>query len=177
MQIHTRTELGKLIDHFKLPRIALEIGVAEGKFTEQMLKWNLEKLYLIDIWQQITEQKGDASHPQSWHDNNLKEVKERTEGHNVVILKGMSAFLTDHIPNNSLGLVYVDADHSYQGALADLERFLPKLVKGGIMAGHDYLSPDYGVERAVNDFAKGRFEINTIPEEDVYNAGFWFIKK
>lgn len=178
MNIETRHELGKLINQFNLPKIALEVGVAEGRFTEEMLKWKLDELYLIDAWQHL-EQFGDGRMPQEWHDNNLKEVKERVgkTKTTVHIHKGLSSEMVKLIPDNSIGLIYLDGDHSYQGALADLKAFLPKLVTGGIMAGHDYLSPDYGVEKAVNEFTNGRFEVNTIPEEDIYNAGFWFIKK
>lgn len=178
MQIETRSELGKLLTHFNLPRIVVEVGVAEGRFTEQILKWKLEALFLIDSWRHL-EQFGDGSQPQEWHDNNKAEVlgriaKTKTT---VMVLQGLSSEKVHSIPDNSLGLVYLDGDHSYEGALADLNAFLPKLVSGGIMAGHDYLSPDYGVEKAVKEFTQGRFEVNTIPEEDIYNAGFWFVKK
>lgn len=178
MQIHTRPELGKLLTHFNLPKIAVEVGVAEGRFTEEMLKWGLDELILIDAWQHL-EQFGDGRMPQEWHDNNLQQVRERIAKAyiSVRVLKGLSSEMVKLIPDNSIGLVYLDGDHSYNGALADLKAFLPKLVTGGIMAGHDYLSPDYGVEKAVNEFTHGRFEVNTIPEEDIYNAGFWFIKK
>lgn len=176
--IYTRSKLGALLNLYNLPKIAVEVGVAEGRFTEEMLKWKLDELYLIDAWQHL-EQFGDGRMPQSWHDNNLKEVKERIEKRQgqVHILKGLSSEMVKFIPDNSIGLIYLDGDHSYKGALADLRAFLPKLVDGGIMAGHDYLSPDYGVEQAVKEFTDGRFEVNTIPEGDIYNAGFWFIKK
>lgn len=178
MEINTRTEAGKLLDHFKLPRIVAEVGVAEGMFTETLLGCDLEHLYLVDSWQHL-EQFGDGQMPQEWHDGNLEQVKQRTDKYKnkVTILKGLSAKMAKFIPDGSCGLIYIDADHSYKGSLLDLETYLSKLVDGGIMAGHDYLSPDYGVKQAVEEFTKGRFEVHTIPEEDIYNAGFWFIKK
>ena len=178
MQIQTRSELGNLLTHFNLPPIVVEVGVAEGRFTDQILKWKLQQLYLIDSWRHL-EQFGDGRQPQEWHDNNKAEVLERIAKTKtpVTVLQGLSSEMVHQIPDNSLGMVYLDGDHSYEGALADLKAFLPKLVDGGIMAGHDYLSPDYGVEKAVKEFTQGKFEVNTIPEEDIYNAGFWFIKK
>lgn len=178
MKIQTRSELVKLLEHFNLPKIICEVGVAEGNFTQALLACKPEKIYLIDAWQHL-EQFGDGRMPQEWHDKNLQTVKDRIKGHEkkVVILKGLSSEMVNSIPDNSLGLVYLDGDHSYEGCLADLKAFLPKLVTGGIMAGHDYLSPDYGVEKAVAEFCNGKFEVNTIPEEDIYNAGFWFVKK
>eukprot|EP00758_Cryptobia_borreli_P017344 Tbor_TRINITY_DN6182_c4_g1::TRINITY_DN6182_c4_g1_i3::g.22011::m.22011 len=35
--------------------------------------------------------------------------------------------------------IYVDARHDYKGVLDDISQWWPKLKKGGIMAGHDYV--------------------------------------
>ena len=40
--------------------------------------------------------------------------------------------------NGSLDLVFVDADHSAQGVTNDIKAWLPKIKKGGVIAGHDY---------------------------------------
>jgi hypothetical protein len=72
----------------------------------------------------------------------------------------------------------LDACHTYEAVLADLNAYLPKLKKGGIMAGHDFLAKDYGVEKAVYEFCKQKnYEVNTIPELSDENASFWFQKK
>ena len=34
--------------------------------------------------------------------------------------------------------VYIDGDHSYNGAKSDLIHFFPKVRTGGLIAGHDY---------------------------------------
>jgi hypothetical protein len=43
------------------------------------------------------------------------------------------------VPDASLDYVYVDARHDYCGVKEDLEAWWPKLRRGGILAGHDYL--------------------------------------
>jgi predicted O-methyltransferase YrrM len=43
---------------------------------------------------------------------------------------------------SSLDLVFVDADHSYDGARADVRRWLPGLVSGGHLLMHDAVRPD-----------------------------------
>lgn len=40
--------------------------------------------------------------------------------------------------DNSLDMVLLDADHSYNGTLDGIEAFLPKIKHGGILAGDDY---------------------------------------
>ena len=59
--------------------------------------------------------------------------------------------------------VFVDADHTYDGVIADLKAWLPKVRKGGIICGHDYAevlprigepnhNPAWAVNDAVDDF-------------------------
>lgn len=66
-----------------------------------------------------------------------------------------------------LGFVYVDADHSYRGCLADLVASWEKLAPGGILAGHDYSLNEarvvdrshyagFGVKQAVDEFCEAR---------------------
>tara|TARA_R110000868_G_scaffold140124_2_gene355437 strand:+ start:1125 stop:1706 length:582 start_codon:yes stop_codon:yes gene_type:complete len=50
----------------------------------------------------------------------------------------------------SLDFVFIDADHSYEGVLEDIQLWHPKVKTGGVLAGHDY---DWtGVKQAVIDF-------------------------
>lgn len=56
-------------------------------------------------------------------------------------------------------LIYIDADHSYAGCKADIALWADRVAPGGILCGHDYehpFRPDFGVERAVDEFAQGR---------------------
>jgi hypothetical protein len=41
-------------------------------------------------------------------------------------------------PDNSVDFIYIDGNHSYESVKQDIELYLPKLKKGGIIAGHDY---------------------------------------
>jgi len=48
-------------------------------------------------------------------------------------------------------LVYVDADHTYEGCLGDIEAYYPLLTSGGVMFGDDYTEIK-GVNKAVQEF-------------------------
>lgn len=162
----------------KLPMVAAEIGVAEGYNSADLLTNGIEKLYCVDIWK--TEKVlGDGSFDQEWHDKNYRVAMHRLEpfGDRAVILKGFSEKMAIHVPDNSLGLLYLDAGHSYADVYVDLTVWIPKVVDGGIVAGHDYLNNAYGVYRAVEDFTNGKFKVRVIPEDKSEDAGFWFINK
>lgn len=43
----------------------------------------------------------------------------------------------DKFADESLDIVFIDADHSYNGVKTDIINWLPKVKKGGIICGHD----------------------------------------
>lgn len=49
--------------------------------------------------------------------------------------------------------VFIDADHSYEGARGDIEAYRPLIRPGGLLSGHDYHWP--GVAQAVNELLAG----------------------
>jgi predicted O-methyltransferase YrrM len=53
--------------------------------------------------------------------------------------------------DESLDAVFIDADHSYEAVKMDIQNWMPKVRRGGILAGHDYNSAWPGVIRAVNE--------------------------
>lgn len=179
MEIKSRTQLVGLMKELGLPLIACECGVAEGSFSLELLQLGIQKLYMIDLWENVPFISGCASFEQSWHDKNYNEVLERTKNYKdkIVLLKGFSYKMSDEIPDNSLGLVYLDAAHDYNSVKSDLLSFYPKLIYGGIMSGHDFGNESYEVDKAVREFTKGE-GINVLEENgDINNMGFYFIKK
>lgn len=172
--IKSRANLHEIID-LNLP--GAEIGVAEGIFSLEILKWGISKLYLVDLWQETPSIRGMAAWPQADHDKNYREAQQRVKDYdNVVFMKGLSSEMAKQIPDGSLGFIYIDACHYYEYVLEDLRTWVPKLVPGGICAMHDYLNVDYEVKKAVADFTKGKYEVNLIPEHSVEFAGCWFRK-
>lgn len=171
MEIKYRRDLYKLLP--KKPRVA-EIGCAEGFFSADMCAWGLSELIMVDLWEPHPEFPGDAGNPKAWHDRNYAAAMERVKSYPVRVLRGPSVGMSGLVMDGTLDLVYLDACHSYDCVTADLEAWLPKLKKGGVMAGHDFINEDYGVFRAVGDFCGGRRKINVIKEDKDEDAGFWF---
>jgi hypothetical protein len=172
-----RSELNTIVN-LKLP--GAEIGVAEGLFSRDILAWGIKKLYMVDNWGTIAGAFGDGASDQQWHDSNyqnaLKLALPFGKG-KFEILRGLSVEMAKQVPDNSLGFVYLDACHTYECVTADLTAWMPKLVKGGVMAGHDYLMPEYGVYQAVKDFTRNKYQVQLIPENQRKDAGFYFINQ
>lgn len=74
--------------------------------------------------------------------------------------------------DESLDAVFIDADHSYQAVKDDINCWLPKVKKSGILAGHDYIDSFEGVIRAVDEMLP-RKEIITCPSN---NKCWLFVK-
>lgn len=159
----------------------VEVGVAEGYFSADMLRWGIEMLWMVDNWSHIPNVKGDGNSPQSWHIMNYEAAIRRTHrpefGKTTInVVRGLSHEVSHVVPDNSLDLVYIDADHSYDGVMSDLKNWFPKLKVGGIVALHDYINPAYGVKRAVADFTHGKYTVHLLPELKDEDAGCYFIK-
>ena len=53
-----------------------------------------------------------------------------------------------------IDFLYIDADHSYEGVLADLDAWVPHVRSGGLILGDDYGNAIYpGVAMAWEEFA------------------------
>lgn len=174
----SRLELIQLLKELKLPLIVAEVGVAEGRLSLDFLNGGVEKLYLIDAWETL-EQKGDGGFSKEWHNNNYDGMLSRINPFKikVTILRGLSHKMSEEIKDNELSMVYIDADHSYEGVKGDLNAFYSKVRSGGIIAGHDYTSTDYGVFRAVEEFCKQNNYIPILIPENGNDSSFYFIKR
>lgn len=173
MIIQSKSQLMELVRHQGVPSVAAEIGVCGGGTGLQFLQDGLQKLYSIDSWRHL-EQAGDGDQPDVWHLINLMTAAYRlTEyGNRSIMIRGKSEEVAHLIPNNSIGLLYIDGDHSYEGVINDITNYFLKVVCGGIIAFHDYNNAGYGVTKAVNDYCRGMYTIHLID-----NDGAYFIKQ
>lgn len=156
------------LSHYKRPAldllkgrkdiIGVEIGIMLGVNSRVILeKYDIKKLYLVDpfLYDTINEAHQNLG-------NDLSEIKEVVDSllapfrDKVVIFEDFSWNVHNKIPDN-LDFVYIDGDHSYKAVMKDLELYYPKVKKGGLFSGHDYVKeekPDLMVKSAVHDFFK-----------------------
>ena len=142
-----------------------EIGVFNGVLSNYLLRGH-PKLHLtmVDAWAVIEPESsagksGDllaTLRPSSWcsvcglaYKNTNFADKRRT------VIRSDSFVAAEQVPDESLDFVFIDADHSYEGALRDLKAWIPKVKSSGFVSGHDLENPDYakwGVKKALSDY-------------------------
>lgn len=144
-----------------------EVGVLTGRLSEYILRNSDAHLLMVDNWQTADNQPETYKATRDAHalhadvalvDNHRAQslavagrYPERAD-----IREGWSTEVAHGVPDGSLDMVFLDADHSYEGVRADIEAWLPKVRKGGWIGGHDYGNdePAYdfsGVKRAVDE--------------------------
>ena len=72
----------------------------------------------------------------------------------------------DYFLDNSVDQIFIDAGHSYEAVIKDIQAWYPKMKNGSIIAGHDYNSWE-GVKKAVNEL---------LGTPDKVENDCWFIK-
>jgi len=71
----------------------------------------------------------------------------------ITVHKSDSYAATAAFLDASLGMCFIDADHTFDGCVRDIESWWPKVRPGGILAGHDYSdSRRFTVRPAVDAF-------------------------
>lgn len=150
----TRDDLPRLLAELELNR-GVEVGVYRAWYSYRLCSANPSLTYYgIDTWAPISRR------DQARMDQHYQCAVERMAqfGERATLLRMASEQAATHFNDNSLDFVYLDADHSYDATLADLQRWVPKVRQGGIIAGHDYDAYDtsedhhWRVNEAVNDY-------------------------
>ena len=140
--------------------VCAEVGVALGVYSKIILdNSNPTTLYLIDSWENF-----DLGYPdgnmvtQEEHDRRYTSVVERFKEYtNVKIIRKRSQDGLSSFSDNFFDWIYIDADHSFEGCLKDLELAHLKIKIDGYICGHDFLADGFevdgfGVNRAVHQF-------------------------
>jgi hypothetical protein len=151
--------------------IGAEIGVSKGRFSKHLCIFCPKlKLYSIDPWELFSG--STPGETKERMDELYLEAKARLASLNCQIVRDWSTNAVKRFADNSLDFVYIDAAHDYGHVYEDIREWSKKVKKGGIVAGHDYISPkellqkkpqasskdynktNYGVKRAVDTWVK-----------------------
>lgn len=133
----------------KTGMIVCEIGVYAGWTTMYYAPFVKEmggKIYAVDWFYGNI---GSTNQIQGYHPDKADGIQHTFETNLtkvncfdiVKILRGHSTEMAKLIPNKSLDICFIDADLRYEGVLADIKNYLPKVKKGGIICGHDIKHP------------------------------------
>lgn len=152
--------------------IGAELGVWKGDSSAKFLK-KAKHLYLVDAWspapyqetdefgsyeaylKRYSELTGEATTDGffRYYDKIYESVKKRFADKPVTIHR-MSTKEWFQKFNQKLDWIYVDASHSYEGCLFDLQGSWKKIKVGGSLFCDDYSDKKLGVKNAINTFCK-----------------------
>jgi len=140
----------------------VEVGSWLGKSAiylarELELRGKTNKLFCVDTWngepdlQQRVKQHGGQSGMFEQFIYNTRHHRGR-----IIPIPMASTEAAKLFKSQSLMMVFIDANHSYEAVLQDLQAWWPKICPGGMICGHDYV-PTHpnsinGVVKAVDEF-------------------------
>lgn len=149
--------------------IAIELGVAKGLFSNEILKHKMiKKLYSVDRWA------NDRGH----NDKEMQEAKirlskflERSEIIQATFEEALPMFEDEYFD-----FVYVDG-YAHEGYLETLVSWWEKLKPNGLLAVHDYCPKWPNNVKAINNFCELKNLDNTMATTSDKYYSWWAIKK
>lgn len=173
--------------------ILVEVGSFLGKSTSYILdeiqKSNKKlQFYAVDTWDLTKDDQFHSTAEMPWgekyidfskrlgatafYDYFIDNVKYCPGGHNLTkTIQSYSWEAADRFEDNECHFVFIDAGHSYESVLKDLNAWYPKVKNNGIFAGHDLIGE--GVQKALKEFCIN----NNIFEVFQRNASWLIYKK
>ena len=174
--ICAREQFGELLRERGLLGNVAEIGVCTGSYSRDILNWGVKHITLVDIWKELPDAPCGISDEQ--HEAYYQECLEHIKGceDRVTILRMLSTEAAELVQDESLSFCYIDCNHRYEDISVDLPTWWPKVKPGGILAGHDFLAMELGVNRAVKEFAaKHGLKVHLVVEHQ-QDASFYLEK-
>ena len=136
----------------------------DGDYSKTILRVARPRSFvLVDAWQFMPD------YPRAWYGGGIADgqpfmdelhagVLARFAGHSdVEVVRETSIDAAHAFDDAHFDWVYLDANHSYESAVADIRAWIPKIRPGGFLAGDDYVEGRYwfgdAVKRAVDETA------------------------
>lgn len=158
--VDSREDFLTIVKGHDVGMVCVELGCYRGDFSQQILQIiKPAELHLIDPFEVSGEPYGEQLyHLPSAYSNatDYQFISSRFKNFSSVkIKKGYSYNVVKLYEDNYFDLIYIDASHLQEDVTKDLNDWLPKLKRNGIMAGHDYVAFDsFGVIPAVDKFCQ-----------------------
>lgn len=149
--------------------VGVEIGVDCGTNALNILQnLDIKRLYLIDPYDSWLGEGKKAGSEIAYAEavEKLKDFRDKI----VWILK-KSEYAVDNVECD-LDFIYIDGHHGYEYVKKDLELYVPKVRKGGLITGHDF---DYrDVHIAVIEYFKDKI-IGYCKDKDEGSVDWFYI--
>jgi predicted O-methyltransferase YrrM len=149
----------------------VEVGSWKGKsicYMAELAKENdLDiKLFCVDIFANILNDglntyKVEKGNDKSLYFEFLTNLYQNDVLDKVTPLALFSEDAAKLFKDESIECIFIDADHNEKNIINDLDSWIPKLKKSGIICGHDYAA-NYGVQPYVDKYFKNNYKDKVI---------------
>ena len=167
-----KRDLASLVNELFPNGKGVEIGVLNGEYSKIILeRWENGQLFMVDAWRHLDGYIDMNGQDDKYHHDCLIRACQNTKKweNRAHIVRMDSVASANIFPDEYFDFVYIDADHSYEGVVRDIKAWWPKVKKGGLFCGDDYIPQDgdiwmtvtgkepiyagkFGVRKAVNEF-------------------------
>ena len=184
-----KRDLASLVNELFPNGKGVEIGVLNGEYSKIILeRWENGQLFMVDAWRHLDGYIDMNGQDDKYHHDCLIRACQNTKKweNRAHIVRMDSVASANIFPDEYFDFVYIDADHSYEGVVRDIKAWWPKVKKGGLFCGDDYIPQDgdiwmtvtgkepiyagkFGVRKAVNEF----MEKNSLKVYETTNEPYW----
>ena len=159
--LSARNQLPQMMKQSAPCGVGVEVGVHRAEYLVALAQgWPEAQLYGVDPWSipegyenQSMMLTGWRSGPLPNRDVDYGIARDKTScyGDRVELICGFSVEVAERFDDDSTDFVYLDGDHSREAVEADVAAWWPKIKEGGVLAGHDFVTPQ------IDDGGWGRF--------------------
>ena len=145
--------------HFKM----VEVGSLEGISTLLFSKF-VDTVYSVDCYDYKVPPTGRIpEHDQMFKEAERMFIARTKDVPNIIKIRKTSVEAAKDFEDGSLDAVYIDAEHDEENVRADIQAWRPKIKRGGVLSGHDFVLPHIG-RILVNEEGFIPEEITTSPD-------------
>lgn len=139
----------------------VELGSWKGRSADVLMRSCPGTVFCVDTWAGTVEFASGMSidkQPVLPGRDLFQNFAANISGHERFgVLRMDSVEAARFFPDKSVDMVFIDASHSYEGCLADIRAWLPKVKR--LICGHDFREEWPGVEMAVREVFDADFSV------------------
>jgi predicted O-methyltransferase YrrM len=129
----------------------VELGAWLGKSSAYLCDTaTYQEITIVDTWKGSPNEL-TTTHKLATEQNIYNLFVENMGDRKYKAIKATSKAASKKFANESLDVVFIDLTHTYEAVKEDIKLWLPKVKKGGFIAGDDYHQHWQGVIQAVDE--------------------------